>query len=259
MRRAFLTSSKTLAGPRGYVVLLVAAVACAITLKAWFLDAVVIPSLSMERTLLNGDYVLVNKFVYTFRHPGDAGTRGAGIQFPPFGGVSRGDVIVFRFPTGDLPGGAEQGRLFVKRCAAIGGDEVGLRDGEVEVFEGPGPEQPNVLTTIRSGRIAVPKKGDIIPLTSENIPRWQAFITREGHSVKISSDDRILLDGRPASEYAVEGNYLFVLGDNREHSYDSRTWGFLPEANVVGKAMLIYWSVDDIGGIRWGRVGSVVR
>ena len=58
----------------------------------------------------------------------------------------------------------------------------------------------------------------------------------------------------------VRRDYLFVLGDNLEHSYDSRMWGFLPEENVEGSAMLVYWSVDPAGGrVRWDRVATGVR
>jgi signal peptidase I len=248
---------KWTSGVRGYFLILFLVVACAIVVKSWFLDAVVIPSLSMEQTLLEGDYLLVNKFIYSAR-PGSGVAGTAGFEVTPFRTVERGDVIVFRFPGGRETGAVEPGQLFVKRCVAVGGDEFILRGGEVKSLHESSSNDPNVLSAA-GGHILVPKRGDTIVLDAAVFPGWKSLIEGEGHTALLGDDGKVLIDGRESKEYSVERNYLFVLGDNRNHSYDSREWGFLPEANVVGKAMVVYWSVKPEGGIRWDRLGTVVR
>ena len=108
-------------------------------------------------------------------------------------------------------------------------------------------------------RVLIPKKGDVVHLTRRNYFGWRSLILTEGHKISESAEYGILIDDHTAVRYTVENNYLFVLGDNHDHSFDSRAWGILPEKNVIGEAMMIYWSVDASTGIRWERVGKVVR
>ncbi|UZR93462.1 signal peptidase I [Chondrinema litorale] len=98
------------------------------------------------------------------------------------------------------------------------------------------------------GSIYIPKSGDIIKLTRENIGLYSKVIEYENESV-IIEDSVVLIDGKQVSEYKVKDNYYFVLGDSRHNSEDSRYWGFLPEKLIVGKVMYIYWSkkFDRIG------------
>jgi signal peptidase I len=79
----------------------------------------------------------------------------------------------------------------------------------------------------------------------------------------------VLIDGQPATEYRVERDYLFGMGDNRDNSLDSRYWGFIPKENLVGTPLLVYWSwspeiplysiFDKIASVRWGRIGTLIR
>jgi signal peptidase I len=241
----------------------------ALVLKAFVVDAVVIPSPSMENTLLVGDYVLVNKLVHGM--PADGGERsgaaGAGL-LPSIRSIHLGDVVVFRFPEpGDAP-------LFTKRCAGLPGDEVMMRGGRLYVngvpvsFSGivPLPEERGQEGTF--GPLRVPRAGEEIQLSDGNYRQWEGLLRREGHTPGYDPQRGVLLDGEPAGRYVVRNNYLFVLGDNRAHSFDSRSWGLLPEENVVGTASMIYWSVDrrrgegGLGGffsaIRWSRIGRFV-
>jgi signal peptidase I len=107
-----------------------------------------------------------------------------------------------------------------------------------------------------------------ISLDSNHFRAWVPLIRREGHTVDTASG-HIQIDGIPATSYIVQDNYLFVVGDNRGQSYDSGSWGLLPESNVIGVAELIYWSrevspststwYDLISYVRWNRIGTIVR
>lgn len=255
----------------GYGGIVAFAIAGALIIKMFFLDAVVIPSASMAGTLLPGDYVLVNRFVYGLGSPAtEAGFPAT--HFSPLHKVERGDVVVFRFPESTADDRQQPDAYFVKRCIARGGDEVLVDDDDVHVHPAAAAARatsgcdpsPRGLP-----RFIVPKQRDIVRLTIENYAAWRQFVQREGHSLSVSDGGELLLDGRPAASYTVEKDYLYVLGDNREHSYDSRAWGFLPEDHLFGKAMLVYWSVDRsmfpgtlsglFSSVRWNRLGKFVQ
>jgi len=101
------------------------------------------------------------------------------------------------------------------------------------------------------GPVRVPAKGDIISLNSENISFYTRIIRDyEGHTLEISADE-IRIDGKAATEYRVEMDYYFMMGDNRNNSLDSRYWGFVPEDHVVGKPIMVFMSFEN--GFRWNR------
>ncbi|HTY58066.1 MAG TPA: signal peptidase I, partial [Bacteroidota bacterium] len=103
------------------------------------------------------------------------------------------------------------------------------------------------------------KSGEVIGLREREAPRWEPLVSRDGHACARTPGGLILIDGTPRTEYRVEQDYFFVLGDNRDESLDSRSWGFVPLESIVGRAIVVYWSVDPDSGIRWGRVGRAVR
>jgi signal peptidase I len=187
----------------------VVAVILAILIRAVLVQAFKIPSSSMEPTLLVGDHILVNKFIYGLRVPFTTD------RWPRFSDPGRGDVIVFTFPE-------DRTKDFIKRVVAVGGDTVEVRNKKV-ILNGKEVENPHAY--YGDHRILPPVQG----------PR----------------------DNMPLRR--VPEGYLFVMGDNRDFSHDSRFWGLVPVEDVKGSAFLIYYSAGSFPGVRWDRFFNVIR
>lgn len=260
-----------------------AAVGAAWLLNAFIVDAVQVSSGSMERTLFPGDFIVVNKM----RSSVDDSFSQAGFSLPfvsSLRNVEHNDVIVFTFP-GDRDEFPVRSQIqYVKRCVALAGDTIEIRSG-VLLVNGQEKQSNRIAKLKKSdvddrlyprgasfnldyyGPLRVPKKGDILHLTHENFNAWEIFIQREGHFVE-SVNGKIFIDRHETSSYTVKKNYVFVLGDNRHHSYDSRFWGFVPEENIVGEALMVYYSKHPLEGqstesflnsIRWNRIGTLIQ
>jgi signal peptidase I len=177
------------------------------------LQAFEIPSSSMENTLLIGDHVFVNRV--QFSPP--AHYLG---PLLPYRDVRRGDVVVFMHP-------AEPGLYVVKRIIGIPGDRIHLRDGMV-YRNGEKLDEPYVIHQPDGGYIPYRDNFPAVPPSEfTNVtPSWQLTLPQN-----IQGDDLVV----PADSY-------FGMGDNRDVSLDSRFWGFIPKANVIGRPMFIYWS-----------------
>ncbi|MCS6989625.1 MAG: signal peptidase I [Chloroherpetonaceae bacterium] len=251
------------------------AIVIAFVLRAFVAEAYRIPSASMENTLLVGDYLLVNKFLY-----------GAKIPFtdwrlPALKEVAQGDVIAFKFPQ-------DEEMIFIKRCVAVAGQTIEIKNKIVFVdgVEQPLPPEAKIGAEIEPagkvdkaifplymnfnrdnyGKIRVPKKGDTLALDERSFHLCKFVLEREGRSASLMGGVAYV-DGKPATRYVVQQNYYFALGDNRDASHDSRYWGFVPESNIIGSALLIYWSwnpdaptfLEKLRSIRWERIGRIIR
>lgn len=186
---------------------IVVALLVALFIRTFFLQAFKIPSSSMEPTLLVGDHILVNKFIYGIRIPI------VGVKFFEFHKPQRGDVIVFIYPQNPK-------KDFIKRVIAVGGEKVQIKGTTVYINDRPIEDPWGVW------RRAGPRR-DFGPVV-------------------------------------VPEGYLFVLGDNRDNSMDSRYWGFVPLRDVLGKAFIIYWSWNGkakgiLEKVRWSRIGKLIR
>jgi signal peptidase I len=206
-----------------YLRILALALVLAVTLKVFVADAVTVPSRSMEPAILPGDCILLDKTGFA---PSFLASR-----LP-----SRGDVVAFELPaaageTGDA-GGDRRGALALKRCVAVAGDSVEFRD----------------RTILVNGAVAVTGVDDPGPFFADGAPRR---VPRAGDPAGPADD------GNPGSTAA--GDCIFVIGDNHAVSLDSRAWGFIPARTVVGKAAMVYWSRAGDGGVRWSRIGTLVR
>ncbi|NVO32759.1 signal peptidase I [Hymenobacter lapidiphilus] len=115
------------------------------------------------------------------------------------------------------------------------------------------------------GPLQIPKEGQTVQLTAQNTPQYLKIITRYEHNEGITVDGtgRILQNGQPLTSYTFKQDYYFMMGDNRHNSLDSRFWGFVPKDHIVGKAVLIWMSVDPNGSflskIRWNRLFNLVH
>ncbi len=195
---------------REYAESIIIAVILALVIRTFVVQAFKIPSASMEDTMLIGDHLLVNKFIYGMKIP-FTDKRILKIRDP-----KRGDVIVFEYPE-------DPSKDFIKRVIGTPGDVVQVINKKVYV----------------NGRIyinphEVHKEPDIIP-EAQN-PR--------DNTVPIK----------------VPANSYFVMGDNRDRSYDSRFWGVVTNDKIRGLAFIKYWSWDqEHHSVRWDRIGRLIE
>lgn len=239
------------------------------------IQAVTVPTGSMQNTILVGDYLLVNKFIFA---PG-----GRPVPLLPQREVQRGDIIVFKFP------GYQDKRLapalevqgagtpyttnFVKRVIGMPGDTVEFRNNQVYINNELLPEHRVVADspTLRDG-----DDNDQAPLlvTSEdsredNEPYSVYYSER---TAQMANNGRLAVNGRygvPGGQTKVPENSYFVMGDSRDHSLDSRYWGFVHRDLIIGRAMFVYWSCDRtdsnagtfdcITNPRLDRIGKFIR
>jgi signal peptidase I len=174
-------------------------------------QAFVIPTGSMEDTLLVGDHLLVDKLSYS---PSGAASR----LLLPYSEVKRGDIIVFRYPVNIQ-------QTFVKRAIGVPGDRIRLENKQL-ILNGKPVKEPYVYY-----------KTDYIDTYRDNFPNDPNVpVSDSAHDMLANH----LKDG----EVVVPPDSYFAMGDNRDSSLDSRYWGFVPRANIVGKPVIIYWSYD---------------
>lgn len=122
------------------------------------------------------------------------------------------------------------------------------------------PKDINISNNITNfERFQVPYKGKVVDFTKENISYYRRIISAyEGHKLEEKADG-IYIDGKKTTTYKVEMNYYWMMGDNRYQSADSRTWGFVPEDHIVGKASMTWFSSNPEYGIRWERIFKSIK
>ena len=203
-------------------------------LRSFLVEPFRIPSNSMMPTLLTGDFILVNKFSYGIRLP-VLNAKVINISEP-----ERGDVVVFRYPK-------DPSVDYIKRLIGKPGDHIEYRDKKL--FINGQPMKQEYIGSYRG-------VGSGISMTGDNL-----FVENLGADV----NHQILIDTRrqygPSDmQFDVPKGHYFVMGDNRDNSNDSRFWGFVPEANLVGRAFMIWMNWDQANsGVAWNRIGSRIK
>jgi len=174
-------------------------------------QAFVIPTGSMEDTLLIGDHLLVDKLAYAPSGP-------VSKHIFPYTEIKRGDIIVFRYPV-------DISQTFVKRCIGVPGDHIRLVNKQL-ILNGKAVKEPYVY-----------HKTEYIDSYRDNFPSEP--------NVNVPKPAQDMLSNHVANdEIVVPPDFYFAMGDNRDSSLDSRYWGFVPRANIIGKPLIIYWSYD---------------
>lgn len=252
------------------------------------------PTGSMENTILVGDKMFFNQFIYGPSTPRTIPFTEIQLPYIHFPGIrdpKRGDIINFEWPGNRDEVKHAEYMQYLKRLIGEPGDTIEVRDKNLFVNGQQIPNAPDskFVTPVAPkgyvnkdifpkgspwnednyGPLVVPKKGDVITFTKENYQKWDTFIKREGHSISMDANGKVTIDGKDSPQYTVERNYYFMMGDNRNNSLDSRFWGFVPRENIVGKALITYWSWDSnipfsnlgklFGSVRWDRIGKLIK
>ncbi len=205
--------------------------AIVLVLRSFVAEPFRIPSNSMMPTLLTGDFILVNKFAYGLRMPI------TNQKFIGTGEPARGDVVVFHPPQ-------HPDQDWIKRVIGLPGDTIAYRDDTVYV-------NGQALKYRGAGRYV--GKGHGIEMSGARLLTEE--LPGRPHAVLERDDMPYFVQGE--GQWTVPAGNYFVMGDNRDNSEDSRFWGVLPEANLRGKAFLVWMNWDrTAGGVDFNRIGS---
>ena len=195
---------------REYIEAILIALLLALFIRTFVVQAFKIPSGSMKNTLLIGDHILVNKFIYGVKNPLNGKT------WIPIKEPERRDIVVFKYPINP-----EQD--YIKRVIGVEGDTIEIKDKKVYVNGEPQEEDYTIFLDKRVLPGSLQPRDNMGPIT-------------------------------------VPENSLFVMGDNRDNSYDSRFWKFVDLKAVKGKAFVLYWSWDkEHFSVRWSRIADLVH
>lgn len=236
----------------------------------FIVQAVKVPTGSMQNTITIGDHLLVNKFIFA---------PGASLPILPQREIRRSDIIVFKYPGNrydprrdERPDNKPITTNYVKRVIGLPGDHIRMEGRNVIVNGRP----------ISEHQIEAIDHNDKAPLEiKNNPPRKPNQLYDVYYSPDFVEEDYPIFKPPPTGvgdghEIIVPPDNYFVMGDNRNNSEDSRYWGFVPRDLVIGRAMFVYWSYDEsapsspalfpfnvlsdfIGNTRWTRTGTLVR
>ena len=248
-------------GWRDYAQSIFLALLIAFFIRSFVVEAFKIPSGSMIPTLMIGDHIFVNKFAYGLRIPFTK------TKILDFGTPQRGEPIVFMYPM-------DESKDFIKRVIGLPGDHIHIQGDEVLVNDEPLERKEIQVTADDQSsknhllKVMPEAFADAIGVhTISTFPDWENY----SYLMEKVGDHHHLVqfDRQPSHEnidLEVPPHHLFVMGDNRDNSSDSREWGFVPLENVKGRALFVWLSLDRDHppaflpwGIRWNRFGKWIR
>ncbi len=265
--------SKVVAPPKSiaaeYFESFVVTLVMAIFGMTFIIQAVTVPTGSMQNTILIGDYLLVNKFIF------NAG--GNPLPFLPQRKIKRGDIIVFKYPGNKVHPENDSSRNleaykinYVKRVIGLPGETIEFRDNQVFVNGRLLPERRFIGEA--------PSPGSALDVTEFEPAKHEPYSVYYQDSTMrhVLSGKKLTDRFNSGHEFAVQGkpmkvpkNNFFVMGDARDNSEDSRFWGFVPRSLIIGRAMFVYWSCDrgaSNGSIlgcltnpRLSRIGTMIK
>ena len=206
----------------------------ALFIRQFGVEAFKIPSGSMIPTLTIGDHLLVNKFIYGPRIP-FTDSRIFSWKTP-----QRGEIIVFKYPE-------DESKNFIKRVVGLSGDKIEIRKGKLYINDQVVPVT-QVESPENSGQ-------QLNPYFAK--PRiFDEQLGTVNHRIQYLRDQ----SGNDFGPVLIPKESVFVMGDNRDNSQDSRVWGFVKENKILGRALIIYWSWDGTDHwVRWDRIGTLIK
>lgn len=216
------------------------AILLALIIRTFVFQPFKIPSGSMIPTLLVGDHLLVNKFVYGTKIPF------TDIEIFPIEKIKRGDVVVFTYPNNERDP-SKNGLYYIKRVVGLPGDEIDLNGRNLY---------------INGGKVPIEYEGTYADKrNSEQFDEYREDLFGEEHTVIFGKGKENTYRGSYIPVTKVPEGSVFVMGDNRDNSQDSRFWGFVPIENIAGRAFIIHWSwdfanPDILNKVRWDRILS---
>ncbi|HVV67880.1 MAG TPA: signal peptidase I [Gammaproteobacteria bacterium] len=206
-------------------------------IRSFLIQPYRVPTGSLQPTVAPGDFLVVNQFAYGLRFP--VGNT----KIVPIAEPKRGDIVLFYAPP-------DPSIVFVKRLVGLPGDHIQYKD-KVLYINGKAMPQQFVSEAVDDEPAGInPEEHIPVALKTENLMGVK-------HSIYVRPIDEGLT--QDVDVVVPPGNY-FMMGDNRDNSDDSRTWGFVPEQNLIGKAFGIWMSWDAINHrVRWNRIGKAVK
>ena len=265
----------------------------ALAIRLFLYNFYIVPGDSMEPAILPGDFILANKWIYGARiFSGlkfDRNSDPPIVHMPGFRDIRRNDVLVFNFP---YRYGWDTIRMnfemiFVKRCLAISGDSISIIGGfyhvagladtlgnisdQKRLADHRGELPPSIVNTfpydtvfkwniLNFGPLFVPASGTTIPLTLSNFKLYRRQIAYETGAVVRLKDTSVYINDNIVHDYTFNSNWYFVAGDNVMNSQDSRYFGLIPEAYIIGVATRVIASKDgNSGKWRWKRIAESIK
>jgi signal peptidase I len=262
MKKMTLEVQSWLRSLRNGVFIIIIPLLIVIVLRVFFFEIYKISSSSMEPTLLPGDIILASKMSYGARLLNPLiFFRQKKMEFVRTKGwcdIKKGDVFIFNWPQyytfkDSIPN--IYGICIVKRCYELPGNIVVIKNIELknvrmknEAFMEQKPDlfphdSTSSWTLDNYGPLYVPAKGQSVILTKKEVSHYIDILRYENPQSEIK-DSILFINYLPVSNYTFQHNYYFMLGDSFYNSEDSRYWGFVPDANIIGKAVVILFSLD---------------